>query len=378
MVVQSQPISRGMKFSLWVFPYIFILVGAVVLFAGGKELIYAKDSASWPSVPGQITGSSIETLTGNDGVTYKAVISYRYPVNGAVYEGKRVAYGDHSSSDYSHANKIAMKYIIGREVKVFYKPDKPRESLLETGIKPQVYVMLAIGLLFFVIGVFAAVSFPKAIARFCGPRKEFDTSVISDPLARQVSWIPVNPGGFSITTHNLKVISPLRAEFRVSPYMWINVAIGVIGMLSAVAAAVLVGFGKMGKGFPLATFMSTGSILVLAVMAVILAGIFRPMFKPVIFDKSIGYCWKGKKPEDPVFDRSISNDCIELRSIHAIQLIPEYCSSNENFYTSYELNLVLDDAKRINIIDHGNKNKIRRDAAGLSQFLGKPVWDALV
>jgi hypothetical protein len=41
---------------------------------------------------------------------------------------------------------------------------------------------------------------------------------------------------------------------------------------------------------------------------------------------------------------------------------------------SYELNLVLKDGRRINVVDHGGADKIRTDAATLADFLGVPVW----
>jgi hypothetical protein len=54
----------------------------------------------------------------------------------------------------------------------------------------------------------------------------------------------------------------------------------------------------------------------------------------------------------------------------------EYVTGNKSSYYSYELNLVLDDGRRINVIDHGNLDRLRSDAQPLSRFLDKPVWDA--
>lgn len=34
------------------------------------------------------------------------------------------------------------------------------------------------------------------------------------------------------------------------------------------------------------------------------------------------------------------------------------------------------DASRINVVDHGGKERIREDAAALAAFLGRPLWDA--
>jgi hypothetical protein len=57
--------------------------------------------------------------------------------------------------------------------------------------------------------------------------------------------------------------------------------------------------------------------------------------------------------------------------------LTEYVSGNKNSYYSYELNLVLNDGSRINVVDHGNLKQLRSDTQTLSQFLGKPVWDAI-
>jgi hypothetical protein len=39
---------------------------------------------------------------------------------------------------------------------------------------------------------------------------------------------------------------------------------------------------------------------------------------------------------------------------------------------------VLEDAGRVNVVDHGSIDKLRQDAGKLAQFPGKPVWDATV
>jgi len=78
-----------------------------------------------------------------------------------------------------------------------------------------------------------------------------------------------------------------------------------------------------------------------------------------------------------VFDKKTLPYFAKLEDIHALQLISEYCGGNDGSYYSYELNLVLENGKRINVVDHGNKNKLRKEANNLSAFLAKPVWDAI-
>ena len=98
---------------------------------------------------------------------------------------------------------------------------------------------------------------------------------------------------------------------------------------------------------------------------------------PVVFDKVRGFYWKGHRPPYELADPAARKQATRLEQIHALQLLSEYCRGKNNSYYSYELNLVLKDGRRLNVIDHGNLGKLRADAAALARFLGKPVWDAI-
>ena len=59
-----------------------------------------------------------------------------------------------------------------------------------------------------------------------------------------------------------------------------------------------------------------------------------------------------------------------------MQLVSEYCRGNKSSFYSYELNLVLANGRRINVVDHGNIESLQKDARTLAAFLDIPVWDA--
>ncbi len=99
-------------------------------------------------------------------------------------------------------------------------------------------------------------------------------------------------------------------------------------------------------------------------------------FAPATFDKQAGYFWKGRKNPRHALPRQLTA-FTEIERIYALQLVSEYCRGNKNSYYSYELNLVLTDGSRINVIDHGSLDTIRQQADTLSRFLEKPVWDAI-
>jgi hypothetical protein len=98
---------------------------------------------------------------------------------------------------------------------------------------------------------------------------------------------------------------------------------------------------------------------------------------PIVFDKYQGCFWKGRKVPNGVSDSQGIKYFARLDEIHALQLISEYCRGNKSSYYSYELNLILKNGNRMNVVDHGNPEKLREDTQALSRFLGKPVWDAM-
>jgi len=97
---------------------------------------------------------------------------------------------------------------------------------------------------------------------------------------------------------------------------------------------------------------------------------------PIAFDKRTGYFWKGRVTPADRFRQRDGERKTRLDRIHALQIISELCRSRNSSYYSHELNLVLVDGKRINVVDHGNLPKLQEDAEILARFLGTPIWDA--
>ncbi len=149
-----------------IFPWPFILIGVIVLFFGLRGLIRAKESLSWPTVPGTVEKSNVEYQRGDKGGgTYHAVIRYVYTVGGVKHSGDRVAYGDYGSSDSSHAQGVVDEYPKGKAVKVYYLPENPGECLLEPGVKAQSWFLPGFGLVFFAAGMLMAFFLPKLMAK---------------------------------------------------------------------------------------------------------------------------------------------------------------------------------------------------------------------
>jgi hypothetical protein len=97
---------------------------------------------------------------------------------------------------------------------------------------------------------------------------------------------------------------------------------------------------------------------------------------PIVFDKRRGEYRKGRVAREEASNRQGIKDRVELDRIHALQIIEQSVRTPRSSFYSYELNLVLDDATRMNVVDHGQLGRLQADAATLGRFLEQPVWDA--
>ncbi len=208
-----------------------------------------------------------------------------------------------------------------------------------------------------------------------------DPSKFEDPVATSISWTPLKRGGANFCTHKLVEITPDRIGFLATLGLKLFLSAFVIGGIVAM------GFGIYGLVAGKEALLTAG-VLVPLIFGLLFTGSGAFMFyyfaKPAVFDKTTGMFYKGRKaPMDEILRQSqpnAKNKAVQLNKIHALQLISEYCHSSgrhgSSSYYSYELNLVLTDGERINVVDHGKRERIRQDANTLSNFLGKPVWDA--
>jgi hypothetical protein len=166
-MVSSHRISPGMRFFVTrVFPWPFIIVGALVACFGARSVYRAKESMTWPSAEGNIRSSSVAYHSGDDGGgTYHAEILYTFTVDGQTHSGNKVAFGDYGSSNPSHAQTIVNRYPKGTIVQVRYSPDDPDVCVLEPGLKAQAWAIPAFGLGFFTTGMLMAIFLPKLMSK---------------------------------------------------------------------------------------------------------------------------------------------------------------------------------------------------------------------
>lgn len=209
------------------------------------------------------------------------------------------------------------------------------------------------------------------------PRKglAFDPAVFDDPVALKTEWCPAKGGGANFRTHALRLTPEGRAAFRpTAGYLVFCGLFLCVGL--AIDIAVTVATLKAGNSLLSVEWLMPVGIG--SVFAVVGGCLIAFGAQPVVFDKQAGSVWRGWRDPRQDFEHGSEKSGIlcALDDVHAIQIVSEYVRGNKSSYTSYELNLVRVDGTRINVVDHGSIDQIRKDAAALGEYLEAPVWDA--
>ncbi len=200
-----------------------------------------------------------------------------------------------------------------------------------------------------------------------------DPEIFNHPLAKQVEWQPLKSGGTNFQTHRLDSSNPDFLVFKASTGAYLF-------------SGIFVFFGLLGMLIPLIIFLNEGQKeWGLVLFAVFFGGIFLAagvfmfyfMTTPRVFDTFYGCFYQGrKKPKHNLgMSASKKHALTHLNEVKAIQLLRERIRSKNGSYYSYEINLVLRDASRVNVIDHGKHQAIIEDAETLAHALGVPLWD---
>ncbi len=192
---------------------------------------------------------------------------------------------------------------------------------------------------------------------------------LDDPVSRKTDWTPASEGGANFRTHHLVEISPLRLELKPNHQgLVLSGLIGLVGLFSlAVFFAPLTG--------------ATGQrslVWILLPFGLLWCGVAILMcwylYRPQVFDLQEQWYWRGKRPKSREAIEACSKSA-PLDRVHAIQIITKVPHRSNNYF-SHEVNLVLRDGTRVNVLDHGDLKHIRKDAQKIANLIGVPVWDA--
>lgn len=193
-----------------------------------------------------------------------------------------------------------------------------------------------------------------------------------DALAPKTAWTPARAGGASMRTQQLQEVAPGRFEFRAT-----RAALMICIFIAAGAVTGSIGLGIASQVTPNVDpriFLVAGAVNLLASLGFAYWYYLR-ICGPRVFDFTRGLYWSGHRPPGPQVIPD-GKTVHRLGEVHAIQLLGELCRGKNASFMSYELNLVLRDARRVNVADSGDLAALRQDAAKLAARLKCKLWDA--
>jgi hypothetical protein len=187
---------------------------------------------------------------------------------------------------------------------------------------------------------------------------------------QDIDWHPLKHGGANFQTRKLE---------RIDDTMWVYEHT----FLMKLFPWFFIGIGS----FVTLMFLITIIFWIIPAIFVVIGIIWRKRQKKAIitFDFKYGRLLKGKKLKD-LRDANPNDVIVDFKDVAAIQILSEvvtsakggsrtkvYIGSSAQVYDSFEMNFVMKDKTRMNILDHGDLYTIKRDANELGEKLGVPV-----
>lgn len=124
------------------------------IFKAVSDQINGYRSQAWPDTTGKIIFANVKRVSDGEGNDlYKPEVRYRYQVNDKQYQGNRITFKLQNpvenmfGRDQRRAAEIVQQYAIGREVTVYYQPNRPKRATLEPGHSSISLMLLQVGFL---------------------------------------------------------------------------------------------------------------------------------------------------------------------------------------------------------------------------------------
>ena len=130
---------------------LFVISSVLVSLWGLRVIVMARRTLQWPSVKGIIEESKMPARSDefNDLLPH---IEYSYSVDERIYRQVLKFSGDITPTQ-EFAKSYVEKYPVGASVQVYYNPANPETSTLEPGLGKGDWLILAIGLGMFFLGI---------------------------------------------------------------------------------------------------------------------------------------------------------------------------------------------------------------------------------
>lgn len=202
---------------------------------------------------------------------------------------------------------------------------------------------------------------------------------IDDEIVKKAWFLPLKRWWANYKTHNLILDSNWNYIFKVS--LWFSYifiwffSLPIVVTLISLIWYISLNFNSIDNNELLNYLLP---VIVFSIFPIIFVIIFYFIFVSKIFDFQNWYFYNLKyqnKLYSLLNEEKYRNKIIPINQIHAIQIIKERVSTKNSSYNSYEFNLILKDSSRINVIDHGNLEKLKLDVEQIANRIWVKIWD---
>ena len=109
----------------------------VLLFDGflAVSAVQHLRALAWPDAPGVVLASRVAIKNAGKGKSRSAEISYEYTAAGARHSGNTINHGEINFGSHDAGNTVR-DFPAGKQIRVYYNPRSPDESLLRRGLTP--------------------------------------------------------------------------------------------------------------------------------------------------------------------------------------------------------------------------------------------------
>lgn len=178
-----------------------------------------------------------------------------------------------------------------------------------------------------------------------------------DPVPDDLTWTPLRSGGAVFCTHR-RQHDEVRFELVPSS-----------SARTLIATSSLIGFAVLIGGAIIWQQQADMGALIVGVSMFVVAQILALLLHRLldhrhVFDRASGrYSWT-RPPAGS----------LALAELRGLQITSKVVHGPESDYDCEELNVVLTNGKRVNVLDHGDSETLHADAHALARWLGKPLW----
>ena len=189
-----------------------------------------------------------------------------------------------------------------------------------------------------------------------------------DPIAFKTSWEPLHQDGSNFRTHKLNV-SDQKIFIKKT---WEKYVFSCFFVLMGTAFAIIgIHKGFLEDEFLPGIFFTIGGIIFFG------AGVLALIDKNKVTIDLKNRIYVARTYS--IFPYRSHRQQGSLNDIYAIQLIDKIHESTDpdggsSEYTSYDLNIVLQQGERINLMNQGNSKDLVKSAKIISELLNIPVW----